>query len=163
MPTKKSTKKIATPKTVKPKPLPVGKGPIAYTTSNVFKASVSKVWAVATEAKHLKGHFIDDMKGSFAKDKTVEWFWKEWGWWPVQVIRYVKNQELIMLMPEMGNKFLVTVRFEIVRDKGKTIFRVHESGYPQKDLNSAFMMCEGWSEFHSGMKAYMAGVDLRKL
>jgi hypothetical protein len=68
-----------------------------------------------------------------------------------------------MLMPEMNGKYMVTVRYEILKKDGKTVFRIHESGYPQTDLNMAFMMCEGWSEFHSGMKAYLAGVDLREI
>ena len=53
-------------------------------------------------------------------------------------------------------------RQQILRDKNRTIFRIHESGYPTKDLKNAFMMCEGWSEFHTGIKAYLLGVDLRK-
>jgi uncharacterized protein YndB with AHSA1/START domain len=171
MATKKVTKKAAKKpakktetRTIKDKKkIPVGKGPIAYTTSNVFKASVSKVWAAATEAAHLKKYFVDDMRGAYgSKAEPVAWFWKEWGWFEIEVIKYVKNKELIMLMPEMSGKYKVTVRFEIVRDKNKTIFRVHESGYPRKDLKSAFMMCEGWSEFHCYLKAHLMGKDLRK-
>ena len=162
---KKSVKKIVKKteaKIEKPKKLPVGKGPIKYTTSNTFKASVATVWAAATEAKHLKQYFVDDMKGDFSK-KNVEWFWKEWGWMAIDVVKYTKNKEMIVLARSMDNKYLVTVRYEIVRKKGVTIFRVHESGYPTKDLNSAFMMCEGWTEFHTGLKAYLKfGVDLRK-
>ena len=162
MPARKSVKKPKATTSSKPMKLPVGKGPINYTTSNVFKASVSKVWAAATEPKHLKKHFLDDMKGEYSKSGPVSWFWKEWGWCPVEVVRYSKNKELVMLMPEMGMKYRVTVRFEILSKAGKTIFRVHESGYPTKDLKSAFMMCEGWTEFHTGIKAYLMGVNLRK-
>jgi uncharacterized protein YndB with AHSA1/START domain len=157
---KTKVKKTAAPKAVEPKQIPVGKGPISYTTSNTFKAPVSKVWAAATEAKHLKAYFLDDMKGEFSK-KNVEWFWKDWGWMPVEVIKYVKNKELIMLT-KMGGTYKVTVRYEIVREKNLTIFRVHESGYPRKDLKMAFMMCEGWSEFHCYLKAHLMGKDLRK-
>jgi uncharacterized protein YndB with AHSA1/START domain len=162
---KKVVKKAAAKKTAKmekPKKIPVGKGPIQYTTSNVFKAPVAKVWAAAVEKKHLKKHFLDDMKGDFAKDKEVSFFWKEWGWWPVKVVKYKKNKELVMLMPEMGGKYATTVRYEILKKDGKTIFRIHESGYPAKDLKMAFMMCEGWSEFHTAIKAYLMGKDLRK-
>ncbi len=164
---KKATKKVAakkpeTKKVEKPKAIPVGKGPIGFTTSNVFKAPVAKVWAAAVEKKHLVKYFVDDMRGDFAKNKVVGWFWKEWGWWDVQVVKYVKNKELVMLMPEMSGKYSVTVRYEILKSDGKTIFRIHESGYPTKDLKSAFMMCEGWSEFHTGIKAYLMGADLRK-
>lgn len=62
-------------------------------------------------------------------------------------------------------RYKVTMRFEFVkRNDGKTIFRVHESGYDPKDLKFAFMMCEGWTEFHSGVKFYLAtGMDPRKL
>ena len=155
-------KKPETKKVKKPKALPVSKGPIRYTTSNTFKAPIAKVWAAAVEKKHLKKHFLDDMKGDFAKDKEVSFFWKDWGWWPVKVLKYAKNKELVMLMPEMGGKYMTTVRYEIVRKDGQTIFRIYESGYPTKHLNNAFMMCEGWSEFHTGIKAYLMGVDLRK-
>jgi hypothetical protein len=93
--------------------------------------------------------------------KSVEWFWKEWGWMPLEVVKYVKNKELVMLTGMTGTH-KVTVRYEILRAKGKTIFRVHESGYPTKDLKSAFMMCEGWTEFHCYLKAHLMGVDLRK-
>lgn len=158
----KATKKTEAPKVEKPKKLPVGKGPLGYTTSNVFKAPLAKVWAAAVENKHLKGHFVDDMKGSFAKDKIVSWFWKEWGWWPAEVVKYVHQKELIYRYPDMSNKYLVTVRYEILKKDGKTIFRIHESGYAKENLNNVFMMCEGWSEFHTGMKAYLLGVDLRK-
>jgi uncharacterized protein YndB with AHSA1/START domain len=164
MPTKKTTKKTVKKTAVSaaktPKKLPVGKGPVVYTTSNTFKASVSEVWAAATEAKHLKAFFVDDMRGEFSK-KSVEWFWKEWGWMPLEVVKYVKNKELVMLTGMTGT-YKVTVRYEIVRAKGKTIFRIHESGYPTKDLRSAFMMCEGWTEFHCHLKAHLMGVDLRK-
>jgi uncharacterized protein YndB with AHSA1/START domain len=158
---KKVVKKTVAPKVEKPKALPVGKGPIKYTTSNTFKASVATVWAAATEKKHLVKYFLDDMRGSFDKPGTVEWFWKEWGWMPVEVVKYVKNKELVMLT-SMGGTYKTTVRYEILRKKGVTIFRVHESGYATKDLTGAFMMCEGWSEFHCYLKAHLMGVDLRK-
>jgi uncharacterized protein YndB with AHSA1/START domain len=161
---KKAVKKTATveEKLAKKKAMPIGKGPLGYTTSNVFKAPISKVWAAATERAHLIKYFLDDMKGDYAKPGTVQWFWKEWGWFPIEVLKYKKNKELVMLMPEMGGMYRVTVRFEIVREKNKTIFRVHESGYARKDLKSAFMMCEGWTEFHTYLKAHLMGVDLRK-
>ncbi len=78
------------------------------------------------------------------------------------VLKYVKHKEIVFRSPSWGGKYEVTVRFEFVRKDGKTIFRVHDSGYPKKDLQAAFMMCEGWSEFHTGVKAYLAGKDLRK-
>ncbi len=162
MPTKKKVVKKVTKPVEKPKLPKVGKGPIMYTTSNVFKASVSKVWDAATKREHLIQYFLDDMKGDFAKPGSVEWYWKEWGWMPVKVVKYVKNKELVMLTHDMTGKYMTTVRYEIVRDKNKTIFRVHESGYARKDLKNAFMMCEGWTEFHCHLKAHLLGVDLRK-
>jgi len=167
--TVKKTAKKAPKKTdvkaeaLKKKSLPTGKGPITYTTSNVFKASVSKVWDAATKREHLIKYFLDDMRGSFDKPGTVEWYWKEWGWMPVEVVKYVKNKELVIQAQEMtGGKYKTTVRYEILRKDNKTIFRVHESGYARKDLKSAFMMCEGWTEFHCYLKAHLMGVDLRK-
>lgn len=153
MPTKKTTKKTAKP---------ARRGEISYTTSNVFKAPLSKVWDAAVLSKHLKKHFIDDMKGEFGPKLTpVTWTWKGFGSFDLPVIKFVKHQEIVFVGMSMG-KYDITVRFEFLRKDGKTIFRIHESGYPKKELKRAFMMCEGWSEFHTGVKAYLAGVDLRK-
>jgi uncharacterized protein YndB with AHSA1/START domain len=162
MAAKKKVAKKETKTVTKPKLPKVGKGPIKYTTSNVFKASVSKVWEAATKREHLIHYFLDDMRGDFAKPETVEWYWKEWGWMPVKVVKYIKNKELIIHAHDPSGKYLTTVRYEIVREKNKTIFRIHESGYARKDLKNAFMMCEGWTEFHCYLKAYLMGVDLRK-
>lgn len=153
MPTKKTTKKTTKP---------AGSGEISYTTSNVFKAPLSKVWDAAVLSKHLKKHFVDDMKGEFGPTKTpVTWTWKGFGSFDLPVVKFIKHQEIVFAGMSMG-KYQVTVRFEFLRKDGKTIFRIHESGYPKKELKTAFMMCEGWSEFHTGVKAYLAGVDLRK-
>ena len=157
-----ATKKKATKKKVAKK---TAAGTISYTTSNVFNASIAKVWAAATEKKHLKKHFVDDMRGEYKKGTKIGWFWKEWGWSDVEVVSYKKNKELTVKSPfMMGGGYIVTTRYEILKRKedGKTIFRIHESGYPKKDLKMAFMMCEGWSEFHTGIKAYLMGKDLRK-
>ena len=136
---------------------------INYTTSNVFKAPLAKVWDAASTGKHLKKQFVDDLRGEFGPKLTpVTWIWKGFGEGTSIVKKYVKHKEIIFTFPSMSGKYTITVRFEFVRKDGKTIFRVHESGYPTKELQSAFMMCEGWTEFHTGVKAYLAGVDLRK-
>ncbi len=156
MATKKTTKKTSKSK-------PASRGEISYTTSNVFKAPLSKVWDAAVLSKHLKKHFVDDMKGEFGSKKTpVTWTWKGFGSFDLPVAKFVKHKEIVFEGMSMGGKYQVTVRFEFLRKDGKTIFRIHESGYPKKELKTAFMMCEGWSEFHTGVKAYLAGVDLRK-
>ncbi|MBK7090406.1 MAG: SRPBCC domain-containing protein [bacterium] len=168
MATKKSTAKSAKSSAnkttkAKPKAKPAGRGEISYTTSNVFKAPLSKVWDAVVLSKHLKKHFVDDMKGEFGPKLTpVFWTWKGFGEIEIPVLKFVKHQEIIFTGMSMGGKYVVTVRYEFLRKDGKTIFRVHESGYPKKELKTAFMMCEGWSEFHTGVKAYLAGVDLRK-
>ena len=146
----------------KAKPKATKDNTISYTTSNVFRAPLSKVWDAVVLSKHLKKHFIDDMKGEFGPKLTpVTWIWKEWGGVTITVLKYVKHKEIVFKGMSMG-KYEVTTRYEFVRKDGKTIFRVHDSGYKRKDLKMAFMMCEGWSEFHTGVKAYLAGKDLRK-
>ena len=164
MATKKNTQKsnkTTAKKTAKAKPAP--RGEISYTTSNVFKAPLAKVWDAVVLSKHLKKHFVDDMKGEFGPKLTpVTWVWKEFGGITITVSKYVKHKEIVFAGMSMGGKYETTVRYEFVRKDGKTIFRVHESGYPKKELKTAFMMCEGWTEFHTGVKAYLAGIDLRK-
>lgn len=156
MATKKSPAKTAKAK-------PAAGNQISYTTSNVFKAPLSKVWDAAVLSKHLKKHFVDDMKGEFGPKLTpVTWTWEGFGSFPLPITKFVKHKEIVFEGMSMGGKYVVTVRFEFLRKDGKTIFRIHESGYPKKELKTAFMMCEGWSEFHTGVKAYLAGVDLRK-
>jgi uncharacterized protein YndB with AHSA1/START domain len=146
----------------KPKSKAAGNKKIGYTTSNVFKAPLAKVWDAATQSKHLKKHFVDDMKGEFGRKlDPVTWIWKE-GSGTSEVLKYVKHKEVVFRFPSWTGNYKVTVRFEFLRKDGKTIFRVHESGYPATELKAAFMMCEGWTEFHTGVKAYLAGKDLRK-
>jgi uncharacterized protein YndB with AHSA1/START domain len=126
---------------------------------------LKKVWEAATRAVHLKKHFVDDMTGEFGPDLTpVTWTWKEWGGWTLQPIKFEKEKEIVFLAPDWDGKYLLTVRFEFLRKDGKTIFRVHEKGYKAAHLQRAFMMCEGWTEFHTGIKAYLKwGGDLRKV
>lgn len=147
----------------KEKPLPIGKGKIGYTTSNVFRAPLKKVWEAATQKKHLMKHFVDDASGDLGVKKgQVTWTWHGFGSGTVEVIKYAKYKEIVFTSPSPSGKYQITVRFEFLRKNGRTIFRVHDSGYQPKDLKFAFMMCEGWSEFHTGIKAYLAGKDLRK-
>jgi uncharacterized protein YndB with AHSA1/START domain len=147
------------------KGLPVGRGKVGYTTSNVYRTPLKKVWEAATRPEHLTKHFVDRMKGEFDSNlDPVTWEWKDFGEWTFQPISYKKEKELVFLAPDWSGKYLIKVRFEFVRKDGKTIFRVHELGYPSGNLQQAFMNCEGWTEFHTGIKAYLKwGADLRKL
>ena len=146
------------------KELPVGKGKLGYTTSNTFKQPLKKVWEAATQAKHLQKYFVDKMKGEFGSHlKPVLWNWKAYGDMPITVTRFEDGKLLELLMPTMDGTYRTTVTFEFVR-KGKiSIFRVHDTGYKSDDVKLAFRTCEGWTEFHTAMKAYLKfGVDLRK-
>ena len=51
--------------TKRTKPIPVGKGKLGYTTSNVFRAPLKRVWEAATQSKHLRKYFIDGSEGEF--------------------------------------------------------------------------------------------------
>jgi uncharacterized protein YndB with AHSA1/START domain len=148
----------------KPAKLKMGKGKLGYTTSNVFNAPLAKVWDGATLKKHLVKYFVDDVIGEFGPKKTpVQWVWKKYGSATLEVAKFSKHKEIVIKGPNMMGSYNITLRFEFVRKNGKTIFRVHESGYDPKDIKMAFMMCEGWTEFHTALKAYLKfGVDLRK-
>lgn len=138
---------------------------IGYTTSNVFPAhSLKEVWAAAVEAKHLKKHFVDDMRGEFGPDlKPVGWFWKAWDWLTITPKVFKKHEQIVWDATGMDGKSKITVTFDFLVKDGKTIFRISEAGYAAGDLKNAFMMCEGWTEFHCGVKAYlMGGVLLNK-
>jgi uncharacterized protein YndB with AHSA1/START domain len=149
----------------KDKMLPISKNKLGYTTSNVYRASLKKVWEAATQSKHLRKHFIDGGKGEFGSDlEPVTWHWKDWGDWTFQPLKYSKEKEIVFLGPDWDNTYLITIRFEFLKKNGKTIFRIHEHGYKKEHLDRAFAMCEGWTEFHSGIKMYLKwGADPRKL
>lgn len=84
---KKAVKKTVATKSRKPSPklgpdgrpiLPLGKGKLGYTTSNVFSQSIPEVWDAVTKAEHLTKHFIDDMIGQFGPQLgPVTWKWGE--------------------------------------------------------------------------------------
>jgi uncharacterized protein YndB with AHSA1/START domain len=148
MATKKTTKAVAKKA--------AAKKTIGYTTSNVFKESIKKVWEAAVEAKHLKKHFVDDMKGEFGKDlKPVSWYWKEWDWFTITPKVFKKYEQIVWDSRGMDGKSTITVTFDFLEKDGKTIFRISEAGYAADDLKGAFMMCEGWTEYHCGVKAYL--------
>lgn len=171
---KKMTKKVTKKATSKPKLkigpdgkpiLPLGKGKLNYVTSNVFSQSLAQVWDAVTHSSHLKKHFIDDMIGEFGPDlKPVSWVWIEYGGFELTVTKFVKHSEIVFIGNSMTGKYKNTIRFEFLTKDGKTIFRIYESGYDPKDLKTAFMMCEGWTEFHCGVKYYLTtGNDPRKM
>ena len=138
---------------------------IGYTTSNVFpKHSIKQVWDAAVKSVHLKKHFVDDMRGEYGPDlKPVGWYWKEWGWTDSKVLAYKEYEQLVFEGMSMDGKSTIIVTYDFLEKDGKTIFRISESGYPAGDLKSAFMMCEGWTEFHCGVKAYlMSGLLLNR-
>lgn len=123
----------------------------------MFKESIKEVWEAAVEAKHLKKHFVDDMKGEFGEDlKPVSWYWKEWGdWLTITPKVFKKYEQIVWDARGMDGKSTITVTFDFLTKDGKTIFRISEAGYAADDLKGAFMMCEGWTEYHCGVKAYL--------
>jgi uncharacterized protein YndB with AHSA1/START domain len=151
----------------KSKTLPVGRGKIGYTTSHIIKQPVKKVWEAVTEAKHIKKYFVDKQSGEWGPDlKPVGWGWKEYGDETMEVYPtlYKKYERIEFNSPAYGLDYMTHLTFEFVK-KGprETIFRVHDYGYKQKDLKAAFMMCEGWTEFHTYLKAYLKwGVDVMR-
>lgn len=168
--TKKTAKKGSSKPKLKMGPdgkpiLPLGKGNLNYVTSNVFKQSLSEVWDAVTHSSHLKKHFIDDMTGEFGPDlRPVSWIWNDFGGFELTVTKFVKHSEIVFIGNSMTGKYKNTIRFEFVTKDGKTIFRIYESGYDPKDIKTAFMMCEGWTEFHCGVKYYLAtGKDPRDI
>jgi uncharacterized protein YndB with AHSA1/START domain len=146
------------------KKLLLGRGSVSYTTSNVFKMPIAKVWEGATQSKHLKKYFVDGMKGEFGPElKPVEWSWKQWGGFTITPTIYEPQKKLEWIAPSMDGKYLITITFDFLRKDGKTIFRITERGYKKADLRTAFMMCEGWTEFHCALKAYLlCGVDISR-
>ena len=151
----------------KEKKLPVGKGKIGYTTSHIIKQSVKKVWEAVTDAAHVRKYFVDKQIGTWGPDLTpVRWWWKEYGDQTMDMYPtlFKKHERIEFHTPAFGPKYMTKVTFEFVK-KGprETIFRVHDRGYTQADVKTAFMMCEGWTEFHTYLKAYLKwGVDVMR-
>lgn len=132
---------------------------IGYTTSNVFAGfTIQQVWEAAVESQHLKQHFVDDMRGEFGEDLApVGWFWKAWDWMTITPKVFKKHEQIVWDAIGMDGKTKITITFDFLEKDGRTIFRISEAGYAAGDLKSAFMMCEGWTEFHCGVKAYLMG------
>lgn len=139
--------------------LPVSTSKLGYTTSHIIKQPLKKVWEAVTEEKHLKKYFVDKQIGEWGPDLApVRWWWKEFGDMTMDMypIEYKKFEKIVFVGPAYGPKYMTTMTFEFVKKgPGETIFRVHDYGYKQKDLKVAFTMCEGWTEFHTYLKAYM--------
>ncbi len=149
-PKKVAAKKPAAKKTVRAKT-------IGYTTSNVFpNHTIQEVWDVAVRSEYLKRHFVDDMRGEFGPDlKPVAWYWKEWDWFEFKPKVFKQYEQIVWDAPGMDGKSTITITFDFLTKDGKTIFRISEAGYRADDLKGLCMMCEGWTEFHCGVKAYL--------
>lgn len=147
--------------------LPIGEGKIGYTTSNVIDAPLSKVWEAVTEERHLREIFIDRMEGKFEPgEELVTWHWDshpDYGM-PFFLEKVEPRSRIEFTADSMSGDYRTQVVFEFVtREDGKTIFRVHDKGYREEDLKHAFMVCEGWTEFHSYLKVYLeTGVGIMK-
>ncbi len=147
--------------------LPVGKGKVGYTTSHIIKQPLKKVWDAVTQASHVRKYFVDKQIGKWGPDLApVTWWWKECGDETMDMYPtvYKEYERIEFLAPAFGPKYMTRVTFEFVK-KGprETIFRVHDCGYKLGDLKSAFMTCEGWTEFHTYLKAYLKwGVDVMR-
>jgi uncharacterized protein YndB with AHSA1/START domain len=144
--------------------LPIGRGKVGYTTSHVIRQPLSKVWDAVTQKKHLKKYFIDDMRGEFGPElETVSWIWKKEGHMPFYLTKFEKHKRIEFTADDWTASYRTKVTFEFEKKGRHTIFRVHDTGYKQKDLKFAFMMCEGWTEFHTYLKAYLKwGVDVMR-
>jgi uncharacterized protein YndB with AHSA1/START domain len=153
---------------MKPKlPLPVSKTKLGYTTSHIIKQPLKKVWDGVTEGAQVRKYFVDKQVGEWSeKLDVVKWCWKEFGDETMDLYPtlYKKYERIEFVGQAMAGKYMTRMTFEFVK-KGprETIFRVHDYGYKQKDLKTAFMMCEGWTEFHTYLKAYLKwGVDVMR-
>ncbi len=148
-------------------PHPVSKTNLGYTTSHIIKQPLKKVWEGVTEGKHVKKYFVDKQIGEWSeKLEVVKWGWKEYGNMMIDMYPtlYKKYERIEFVGQSMGGNYMTRMTFEFVK-KGprETVFRIHDYGYKQKDLKFAFMMCEGWSEFHTYLKAYLKwGVDVMR-
>jgi uncharacterized protein YndB with AHSA1/START domain len=148
----------------KSKTLPISRAKLGYTTSHIIRQPLKKVWEAVTDPKHIKKYFVDKQIGKWGPDlELVKWSWKEYGdqTMDMQPTLYKEFERIEYVVPAMSGKYMITVTFEFVqRTPRQTIFRIHEKGYKQGDLKDAFMMCEGWTEFHTYLKAYLKwGVD----
>lgn len=150
--------------TAQRKALPVGRGKLGYTTSHVIRQPLKKVWEAVTDPKQIKKYFVDYQIGKWGPDlEIVKWGWKEYGDMTtnMQPVLYKEYERIEFLAPAYGPNYMTKVTFEFVK-KGprETVFRIHDYGYKQADAKTAFMMCEGWTEFHTYLKAYLKwGVD----
>lgn len=148
-------------------PLPVSTGKLGYTTSHIIKQPLKKVWEAVTEEKHVKKYFIDRQIGKWGPDlEVVKWCWKEYGDETMDMYPtlYKEYERIEFIGEAYGPKYMTRLAFEFVKKGPKeTIFRIHDYGYKQKDLKAAFTMCEGWTEFHTYLKAYLKfGVDVMR-
>lgn len=143
---------------------------IKFKVQTKIQKPVEEVFDAVYNPKKLSGYFTNGgASAPLDEGTTVEWAFAdnpgdEKLKFPVEVKKTVKN-ELIELGWEGAKGLQTHVRMEFEADGDDTIVRISETGWreTQKDLDSSFLNCMGWSQMTSALKAYVEhGIDLRK-
>ena len=116
---------------------------IAFDLSTTIHAPIEKVFVAVKEQKQLSQYFKVKMSASFAKGKSVTWDFVGHPTFTLQVHEVIENE---MIKFKWGNTHVV---FSFSAEGGVTTVRLQSTGFEatQKDLNSAFNECQGWTEF----------------
>lgn len=131
---------------------------------------ITEVFDAVYNPSKLSGYFTTgEASGPLDEGTTVTWAFAdnpgdEKRRFPVTVEKVVPN-ELIVLGWE-GSKGLQTrVEMNFEASDNSTIVTIQETGWreTQKDLNSSYGNCMGWSQMVSALKAFVEyGINLRE-
>ena len=131
---------------------------------------VAEVFDAVYDPAKLSGYFTTGgASAPLDEGTTVQWAFAdnpgdEKHTFPVTVTKVIPN-ELIVLGWEGAKGLQTRVEMNFEASGDDTIVRIAETGWreTQKDLDSSYGNCMGWSQMVSALKAYTEyGINLRK-
>jgi uncharacterized protein YndB with AHSA1/START domain len=141
---------------------------LKFKVQTKIQKPVAEVFDAVYNPSKLSGYFTNGgASAPLDEGTTVEWAFAdnpgdEKLKFPVEVIKTVKN-ELIELGWEGAKGLQTSIRMEFEEVGGDTIVRISETGWREKDLDSSYLNCMGWTQMLCCLKAFVEyGIDLRK-
>ncbi|MFC3862290.1 SRPBCC family protein [Deinococcus antarcticus] len=137
-----------------------------FTVFGIVNKPVQTVYEGVADPAQLSRYFTTGgAKGRLESGETVTWDFHDFpGAFPVEVIKAVPNEKIVLNWGADDGKTTVTLTFKEI-EAGRTKVEISEEGWPETEagLKASYGNCMGWTQFLSALKAYLEqGINLRE-
>jgi uncharacterized protein YndB with AHSA1/START domain len=141
---------------------------LEFQVSGKIRKPVAEVFDSVYDPKKLSGYFTTGgASAPLDEGTTVTWDFHDYpGAFPVYVKQVVRNERIVLEWRAQDRNYntRVEMTFKPI-DESSTLVEIRESGWQpnQKDLDSSYGNCFGWSQMLCCLKVYVEhGINLRE-